>query len=96
MKAEWASLRNELNAIELVDSDHDPSPFERYIHWLYFQTIPIPDETRTGDKYKMLAQCYILGEELMDIDFKNYVLNGLIEITVRNVKFPRDDVVRII
>ncbi|KAF2177423.1 hypothetical protein K469DRAFT_677454 [Zopfia rhizophila CBS 207.26] len=79
MKPEWASTRPAPRVIELPDDDM--AAFDLYVQWLYSKKLPIiPDEKGSSpyDEYQTLAHAYVLGEELMDIDFKNAVMDSYV------------------
>jgi hypothetical protein len=77
-KPEWSAANP-----QVVDlGDEEPDIFEAYLHWLYFRTRPTM-ETHNDPacpEYKRLAHCYVLGEMLIDKNFKNDVVNALIEL----------------
>jgi hypothetical protein len=78
MKPEWTSATS-----RIVDlTDEDPNIFEIYLHWLYFKTLStIHNRPPIADiEYIELAQCYVLGEKLLDMKFKNAVIDALIEV----------------
>ncbi|KAF2869197.1 hypothetical protein BDV95DRAFT_578585 [Massariosphaeria phaeospora] len=74
-KKEWAELRDEPHTITF---EYNPELFQAYIHWLYIRTLPIPVPTAPGGTLQFLARVYVLGEELMDSNFKNAVLDTVI------------------
>ena len=72
-------------------SDEKPDIFEVYLHWLYFKTLStVQDQPPTSNpEYLELAQCYVLGEKLLDVKFKNAVIDAMIDVLVNQ---PEDDV----
>jgi hypothetical protein len=80
MKPEWASSRAEPRLVDLTDQD--PEIFKIYLHWLYFKNVPTvitENFASSNPEFVTLAKCYILGEMLMDIGFKNAVLDALFD-----------------
>jgi len=78
MKPEWTSATS-----RIVDlTDEDPDVFEIYLHWLYFKTLStIQGRPPSADmEYIELAQCYVLGEKLLDVKFKNAIMDALVEV----------------
>jgi len=72
MKPAWAELRPDPKTIDM--SHCDTKLFSKYIHWLYFKTIPMERVKSPNDEcFQSLAGAYILGEELMDVNFKNAI-----------------------
>ena len=62
-------------------ADDDPSAFQLYEQWVYTGHIFTDgglDPTRSADEYKALVSAYILGEKLMDADFKDIVIDCII------------------
>jgi hypothetical protein len=54
--------------------------FEIYLHWLYFKTLPtVLTEVKQGrdHEFARLSECYILGDKVIDVGFKNAVLLAL-------------------
>ncbi|KAF2000470.1 hypothetical protein P154DRAFT_534802 [Amniculicola lignicola CBS 123094] len=74
---EWSELREDANTIHLLDSDAES--FKMYSHWLYTRTITLANRAR--ETYKQLAQAYVLGELLLDLWFKNFVLDTIVAST---------------
>lgn len=72
-KPEWRT--DPLKPIDL--SDEKPPFFEKYIQWLYTNTVP-PNAAAT-DPYKYLALMYVLGEKIMDQAFQDAILATMIE-----------------
>ncbi|KAF1843670.1 uncharacterized protein K460DRAFT_357369 [Cucurbitaria berberidis CBS 394.84] len=80
MKPEWASPKADPRDIQLVDED--PELFKVYLHWLYFKNMPTVYAGSKGKNYNheyvLLCRCYIMGEKLMDVGFKNAMLDALV------------------
>lgn len=77
VKPEWTSSKADPRAVDL--SEEVPGTFEIYVHWLYFKTLPtvrMEPKANIASEYKDLARCYVLGEKLIDIEFKNAVLDS--------------------
>lgn len=85
-KPEWSEANS--GVVDL--SDEIPDIFEVYLHWLYFKTLSTVQNQRpsSNTEYMELAQCYILGEKLLDVKFKNAVIDAMIDV-LRNQ--PEDD-----
>jgi hypothetical protein len=83
MRSEWKDLRSNRN----IDLAHiDLYTFQIYIHWLYRGTLPIDDKGNA--LYSTLAKVYVLGEELMDSELKNDVLDTIIATTTKVNFYP--------
>ena len=74
-KDEWDTLRDEKHTVTLSFEDRDA--FKAYLHWLHQGDIPCPckDDLSEGDDHQFLAKLYVIGEELMDVPFKNAILD---------------------
>jgi hypothetical protein len=82
-KPEWSA--GNPGVVDL--SDEMPDIFEVYLHWLYFKTFPtIQDQ---DPEYMELGQCYVLGEKLLDVKFKNAVIDAMSDVLENQ---PEDDV----
>jgi hypothetical protein len=80
MKPEWTASRSEPRVVDLTDED--PGIFKLYLHWLYFKTlstVATEDPGKLNSENITLSRCYVMGEKLMDIGFKNATLNALID-----------------
>lgn len=86
MKPEWASMRPDPRTIHLPEDS--PEAFALYRTWLYCGKLAILPETSTGDSnlensnlgtppehYHTLAYAYVLGERLLDVRFKNTIMD---------------------
>ncbi|KAF2007736.1 hypothetical protein P154DRAFT_419660, partial [Amniculicola lignicola CBS 123094] len=74
MKPEWASQRQDGRIVELPEDD--PEAFSFYMIWLYsgrIPTLPDPHVPPTSESHHTLAYAYVLGERLLDNDFKNAI-----------------------
>lgn len=83
-KPEWQDLRAEPNTLNLADTDVEE--LSAYVHWLYFGTLPAEKSPKRGEvldniDFPCLARAYVLGEELMDIKFKNSVLDSIMAVS---------------
>lgn len=81
MKPEWASQRPNPRLVDLPDDD--AAAFALYLQWVYSRQLPIiPDgpgaDSSSIDGNPILAYAYVLGERLMDIDFKNSIVNAYV------------------
>lgn len=66
----------------------DPKDFERYAHYLYTGNIACKREDVT-DEFDTLAKSYALGERLMDITYKDTVIDAFIVTTGQESPFGR-------
>jgi len=60
--------------------EDDPTAFQAYQLWLYsgiLFTEPVMD-TETDDEYGILVRSYLLGQKLMDSDFKDMVIDAIV------------------
>lgn len=70
-------------AVELPDDE--PTIFQLYIHWLYYETLPVfcNEPGLSGNaEYLELIKAYILGDKLMDSKFQDAVIDAIIEKSV--------------
>ncbi|KAF1970370.1 hypothetical protein BU23DRAFT_433258, partial [Bimuria novae-zelandiae CBS 107.79] len=82
-KDEWDALRPG-DQKQTVTVEFEPDLFKSYVHWLYSGTIPRPDNDEPSfDYYEYLARLYVMGEEIMDISFKNVLLENFAAMTLR-------------
>lgn len=74
-KDEWDSLRDEKHTVTVSFDDSDA--FKSYLHWLHQGEIPCPckEDLSEGDDHQFLAKLFVIGEELMDVPFKNAILD---------------------
>lgn len=79
MRNNWAEAEERI--IRLPEDD--PDSFDVYRHWIYSRAICSQGETtdlmETNKEWYLLADSYILGEKLQDADFKDAVLDAMIE-----------------
>lgn len=79
-KPEWSASSSSPGTVDL--SDECPEIFGIYLNWLYFETLPTvvnQDRKDAPAEYETLSKCYVMGEKLMDIGFKNAVIDALFE-----------------
>lgn len=72
----------------------DPTVVHCYLHFLYSSAVP-------ANFYEALAELYVFGEKIMDVDFKNAVIGAIIRETRKpetdgHCYFPTGDVVDIL
>lgn len=79
LKSEW--LRGERRVLLAQES---PVVFGVYSSWMYsgaLYTLPSNDEDATDgfhqNEFRQLAQCYVLGESLLDTKFQNAVIDAI-------------------
>ena len=94
-KEEW---RKGKDAIKVPEDDAEV--FNVYVQWLYSGRIPLAIDTAQMD-YTFLAKLYVLGEKLIDITFKDAVINKIVANTRALAKngqryYPSPSVVDII
>ncbi|KAF2279433.1 uncharacterized protein EI97DRAFT_412463 [Westerdykella ornata] len=78
MEGDWKESKQLLVCLE----DDDPDTFLVYLHWLYRGTLPVRiDEPGPlmNSEYLQLAKAYILGDKLQDGDFKDVVIDAMID-----------------
>jgi hypothetical protein len=94
-KPEWNRLRDQPNTINV---EAEPGVFKAYLHWLYTSTIasPSPDPDSTDVWYPFLAKLYVLGEELIDIRFKNCILDTFVTVAREARWYPTGHPIAII
>lgn len=83
MKPEWASSRPDARVIDL--SYEQPEVFQVYLHWLYFKILPtVAEEEQRGlnQEHVLLAKCYVMGDKLMNVDFKNAILSAVVDVNL--------------
>lgn len=61
--------------------EHKPETFSVYIQWLYSQRLHSSEgpSVRGGVEYNRLLDLFILGDVLQDKNFRNVVIDGLLE-----------------
>ncbi|KAL6791951.1 hypothetical protein J3E68DRAFT_442661 [Trichoderma sp. SZMC 28012] len=77
MKAHWETSTSGSIAL----TEEDPEVFEVYLHWLYFETLPVRNdsaELQGNNEYAQLAKAYALGEFLQDVNFRDAVLDAML------------------
>ncbi|PNP57774.1 hypothetical protein THARTR1_01932 [Trichoderma harzianum] len=77
MKAHWETSTS--GSITL--KEEDPEIFEIYLHWLYFEILPVRNDSpglEGNIEYVQLAKSYALGEFLQDINFKDAALDAIL------------------
>jgi hypothetical protein len=60
----------------------DPDIFKAYIHWLYRNSISVPNRELSGhfdDGYLFLVKTYVLGNRLLDVNFQNAIIDAIWE-----------------
>lgn len=98
-KPEWQELRADPNTLILAEANVEE--FSAYVHWLYFGTLPAEKSPTRGQilddiDFPSLARAYVLGEELMDIAFKNSVLDSIVAVMEQFNWLPTGETVNII
>lgn len=75
---EWDESRT--RTIEL--REHDAQVFRTYMHWLYLQKLAVRNDAPGSvgnEEYLHLAKAYVLGDFLSDGDFKDAVIDAILE-----------------
>lgn len=78
LRGQWKEARE--RTINLPEDD--PDVFAVYQQWLYGGLIHTCCDTSfscTDDEYEALAKAYILGEKLMDDDFKDAIADAIVD-----------------
>ncbi|GAB7335170.1 hypothetical protein MBLNU13_g07000t3 [Cladosporium sp. NU13] len=78
LRGEWKEAQE--RTIPLPEDD--PNIFSVYQRWLYdglIHTRPNSTPSKTDDEYSMLVNAYILGEKIMDSNFKDSVADAIVE-----------------
>ncbi|KAL7936955.1 hypothetical protein V8C35DRAFT_332213 [Trichoderma chlorosporum] len=76
LKDHWQTSPSEPVALK----EEDPEIFEVYVHWLYFGTLPVQNDKpglEGNAEYVQLAKAYVLGDFLVDVNFKNAVMDTM-------------------
>lgn len=61
---------------------HDSETFQVYLHWLYYHVLPVRVDSPGLDgnaEYLQLAKAYVLGDMFLDGDFKDAVIDAIID-----------------
>ncbi|PVH95548.1 hypothetical protein DM02DRAFT_477908, partial [Periconia macrospinosa] len=88
MQSEWTKLREQPDVMQL--RYEDVAVVKDYIRWLYSNNISITSneaayatvEKRAEEAEKVfvwLAESYVYGEQILDIDYKNAVMKAIFE-----------------
>jgi len=87
MKSDWAESRADVKTIDM--SHCHKEVLSAYIHWLYFKNIPLDKiEGPLGVDFTLLAQAFVLGEELMDVKFKNTIVDTFLSLELKHSALP--------
>ncbi|KAF2260985.1 hypothetical protein CC78DRAFT_536017 [Lojkania enalia] len=99
MKPEWAEKRKNSRVVELPDDD--PAAFALYMQWMFTRRLPIlPEDEESScsfEEFATLSNAYVLGERLMDNDWKNVIADCYVQFA-RSSKpyYPSNEDIRII
>jgi hypothetical protein len=80
MIGDWRESKSRSVRLE----NEEPEVFQIYLHWLYLNTLPVRIDSAgvAGNaEYLQLAKAYVLGDLLQDGNFKDVVLDAIIEKT---------------
>jgi len=78
LRGEWKEAQE--RTIPLPEDD--PNIFSVYQQWLYvglIQTRPNSAPFKTDDEFRTLVKAYILGEKIMDSNFKDSIVDAIVE-----------------
>lgn len=69
--------------------DDEPAVFSVYLHWLYNGLLHTSRQglmtwSESDAEYEMLVKAYILGEKIIDVTFKNSVIDAILEKVAKN------------
>ena len=84
LNTDWEEGRS--RTVRLPECDEDD--FGIYLNWLYFGKVFASDEKEPKDSYTSLnmVNMYILGDKLLDVDFKDAVCDAIAE----DILVPKD------
>lgn len=77
----WKESKERLVRLETIEEE----VFQIYVHWLYRRTLPlrVDEPGQLGNtEYVQLAKAYVLGDYLRDTNFKNAVIDAIMDKTV--------------
>lgn len=61
-------------------SEEDPTSLQIYFHWLYNGKLPTkPQPGEKDTEFFDLVQAYVLGDKILDSDFQNIIMKGIVE-----------------
>lgn len=75
-KSVWENIRDGPSTIDLSDDDFEV--VHAYINWLYTGNVPIQEGLLPGDILTFLVHMYVFGEKIMDVKFKNEIIDHII------------------
>ncbi|CAG9989478.1 unnamed protein product [Clonostachys byssicola] len=98
MSGEWSEAKS--RSVRLADED--PDVFHIYTQWLYHDTFPVRVDkpgVEGNAEYLLLAKAYVLGDMLQDGNFKDAILDAMVEKTESKLSndttlFPVGPVIR--
>ncbi|KAF7682229.1 hypothetical protein GT037_001205, partial [Alternaria burnsii] len=91
---EMPSLREDVVPIQPIDmSDVELTIFEACCGWLYTGKIV---RSKEDDCFSLLAKLYVLGEKLMDTDFKSAIIAAIMRSKIDRKMYPCTRAVQII
>ncbi len=71
---EWKEGQERL----IVLPHQEPETFALYQQWLYIGTITSQNGDDRDDEYQLLVKAYVLGEQFLDIEFKDAVVDAIV------------------
>jgi hypothetical protein len=97
MKPEWTKSREEPDIIDLPDDS--VQTVSDYVRWLYSGNMPIKLYDAGEDTHEMaaeevqkvyllLAEAYVFGEKIVDMEYKNAVMRTVIAAIMSSEWFP--------
>lgn len=98
MSGDWSESKS--RSVRLANEE--PEVFHLYMQWLYRDTLPVRNDSpglEGNAEYLQLAKAYVLGDLLQDGNFKDAVLDAMIERTTSKLSdgkmwFPVGPVIR--
>ena len=80
LRGEWT----EASTRRIPLPDDEPDVFSVYLHWLYGGLIHTLRQStglssESDGEYELLVKAYILGEKILDVAFKNSVIDAIVE-----------------
>ncbi|GME35465.1 BTB/POZ domain containing protein [Neofusicoccum parvum] len=71
---------------------HSPETFEVYVQWLYFGNMFVEDQKDDYENldWDIFIDAYILGDKLLDVDFRNALIDLAIRVEVHFDQIPHN------
>jgi hypothetical protein len=75
-------------------SDENAVVFAAYVHWLYFDKLPVLGLSTDSDI--LLVELYLIGERRLSLDLRNHIMNELKKKWVEGSNFPSAEVIELV